>query len=42
VTDPLGETDLVAKYGHNLAMTALVVAVSWWAMRRAAAFAPPR
>ncbi|MQM25964.1 hypothetical protein [Glycomyces albidus] len=42
LTDPLGETDPVAKYGHNLAMTALVAALSWWAMRRAAALAPPR
>ncbi len=42
ITDPLGETAPVAKYGHNLAMTALVAALSWWAMRRAAAFAPPR
>ncbi|RRS00503.1 hypothetical protein [Glycomyces terrestris] len=42
LTDPIGETDPVAKYANNTAMTLLVAALAWWALRRAARTAPPR
>ncbi|SDL72794.1 hypothetical protein SAMN05216298_4934 [Glycomyces sambucus] len=42
LTDPIGETDPVAKYVNNAALTLLVIALAWWAMRRAARSAPPR
>ncbi|WP_344482343.1 hypothetical protein [Glycomyces endophyticus] len=42
LTDPIGETDPVAKYVNNAAMTLLVIALTWWSMRRAARTAAPR
>jgi hypothetical protein len=41
-TDPIGETDPVAKYANNAALTLLVIALAWWAMRRTTRSAAPR